>query len=187
MMTSVIIVRHAQPEIDPSQPAAEWRLSEAGREATRELALVIGRFSPGRIVTSPERKAMETGGEIAAVLDLQVATEDHLGEQGLRNLPYLSDDAFRQAVRTHFLRPDEIVLGGESARDAGTRLARGIDNAHQYSPETLGPSIFVSHGRVLSSFLSRLTGMDAIVIWESLRMPDALLVDLERGTFRTIQ
>lgn len=186
MMTSVIMVRHGQPEIDPSQPAADWPLSEAGREATRELALVIGRFAPGRIVTSPERKAMETGDEIAAVLNLQVATDHDLREQGLINLPYLSDDAFRQAVRTHFLRPDEIVLGGESARDAGARLARAIDNVREHSSETLRPSIFVTHGRVLSSFLSRLTGMDAIAIWESFRIPDALLVDLKRGTFRTI-
>ena len=185
-MSRMILVRHAQPEIDPTRPAADWHLSEVGRHAAHELALVIGRFAPDRIVTSPEQRARETGAEIANVLGLAVATDDDLREQGFGPLPYLGDDAFRHAVRAHFLRPDEIVLGQESARDAGVRLAGAIDHAHQGSPETLNPSIVVTHGRILASFLSQLTGMDAIAIWESLRMPDALLVDLERGTFRAI-
>ncbi len=184
---SVILVRHAQPEIDPTTPAGDWHLSEIGRGTARELALVIGRFAPGQIVTSPEQKARQTGDEIAHVLGIPIASDEDLREQGIGTLPYLTDDAFRDAVRTHFKRPDEIVLGQESARDAGERLARVIDKAVARSPASLNPSIVVTHGRVLSSYLSQLTGMDAIAIWESLRMPDALVVDLETGIFRTIR
>ncbi|MGI8486842.1 MAG: histidine phosphatase family protein, partial [Thermomicrobiales bacterium] len=135
----------------------------------------------------PEQKARQTGDEIAHVLGIPIASDEDLREQGIGTLPYLTDDAFRDAVRTHFKRPDEIVLGQESARDAGERLARAIGKAVARSPETLNPSIVVTHGRVLSSYLSQLTGMDAIAIWESLRMPDALVVDFETGIFRAIR
>lgn len=35
----------------------------------------------------------------------------------------------------------------------------------------------VSHGRIISAYLSALAGMNGLQIWQALKMPDVLLVD----------
>lgn len=186
-MSRFLLVRHAQPEIDPEQPAAAWPLSETGRFAARELAFAIGRLAPGMVVTSAERKAVETGAEIAAVLDLGLTIDDSLGEQGLTSLPLLSDAEFRAAVEAHFREPERVVLGNESSAEAGQRLGRALDRLEQSASSVQGIPIVVTHGRALASFLARLTGDDAVATWRSLRMPEAFLVDPKPGTWRRLR
>ena len=182
-----ILVRHAQPEIDPERSAADWALSESGRLAARELAFAIVSLAPGVVVTSPERKAVETGAEIAAVLDLGLTIDDDLREQGLTSLPFLSNTEFREAVERHFRESERVVLGNESSAAAGQRLERALSQLERSAAGVHGMPVIVTHGRVLASFLARLTGDDAITIWRSLRMPDAFVADLARGASRLIR
>ncbi|MGB3305048.1 MAG: histidine phosphatase family protein [Thermomicrobiales bacterium] len=181
-----ILVRHAQPEIDPERSATDWSLSESGRLAARELAFAIGSLAPGTVVTSPERKAVETGAEIAAMLDLGLTIDDDLREQGLMSLPFLSDAEFHEAVERHFREPERVVLGNESSAAAGRRLGRALNRLERSAVDVHGMPVIVTHGRVLASFLAQLTGDDAITIWRSLRMPDAFVADLTRGASRLI-
>ncbi|MGH8207510.1 MAG: histidine phosphatase family protein, partial [Steroidobacteraceae bacterium] len=64
----VVLIRHAEPEIEPAIPAAEWRLSAAGREAAESLAGSLSEYSFERVTSSPEPKALETAQAIAAKL-----------------------------------------------------------------------------------------------------------------------
>ena len=64
-MQTLILVKHSLPEIDPSVPAAEWRLSREGRRRARILGERLDRYNPDRIFSSTEPKSMETA-EIAA-------------------------------------------------------------------------------------------------------------------------
>lgn len=187
-MNRLFIVRHAQPEVDPSCPPAMWPLSPAGQQSARALAFDLGRWSPGPIVASPERKALETGNEMSAVLDLGVTTNDDLQEQGFGSVRFLADPAaFEAAVRDHYHEPLQAVLGDESSDAAARRLEDALDRILSAAPSSNGPPIVVTHGRILASFLSRLTGEDAFAIWKSLRLPDAMMVDLERRKFSTIR
>ena len=186
-MSRFLFVRHAQPEIDPERPASDWSLSKSGRLAARELAFAIGSLAPGMVVTSPERKAVETGAEIAAVLDLGLTIDDGLREQGLTSLPLVSDAEFQEAVERHFREPERVVLGDESSSAAGQRLGRALNALGRSAADVYGMPVIVTHGRALASFLARLTGDDAITIWRSLRMPDAFVVDLARGVSRPIR
>jgi len=187
-MNRLFIVRHAEPEVDPSFPAAMWPLSASGRQAARALAFDLARWSPGFIVTSPERKALETGNEMLAVLDLGVTSNDDLQEQGLGTVPFLADPAtFEVAVHEHFHDPLQAVLGDESSAASARRLEHALAGILAAGPSSNGPLIVVTHGRILASFLSRLTGKGAVSIWQSLRLPDAMMVDLERKTFSAIQ
>ena len=66
----LILVRHAKPHIVPDVPAREWGLSEKGRALCREIAKQISPYAPGRIVTSTETKAVQTGQLIADSLNV---------------------------------------------------------------------------------------------------------------------
>lgn len=69
-MKRVMLVRHAEPEIDIEVPAAEWPLTPRGTERTKQLAARLAALGPTLIVASPERKALETGRLLAGILDL---------------------------------------------------------------------------------------------------------------------
>jgi broad specificity phosphatase PhoE len=189
MMSRVLLVRHAEPEIIPAQPSELWTLSAKGRTSARELALKLGPLNPGVIVVSPESKAWQTGAEIAAVLDLGTVAHEGLREQSSGTAPWFDDPfAFKEAVRDHFARRDEIVLGDESVRDAAGRMQTAVDETLA-SHDAQGVPVFVTHGRILSAWVTTVLGEPerAFEIWSELRLPDALLVDIERRTVQWIR
>ncbi|MGH8257223.1 MAG: hypothetical protein ACRET0_13535, partial [Steroidobacteraceae bacterium] len=49
----VVLIRHGEPEIEPAIPAAEWRLSAAGRDAAASLAGRLGDYSFACVTSSP--------------------------------------------------------------------------------------------------------------------------------------
>jgi hypothetical protein len=60
MPSTLVRVNHAQPVFDPSRPAKEGRLGAEGELQARRLAVPPRRFTPMRLVASPEPKATRT-------------------------------------------------------------------------------------------------------------------------------
>lgn len=52
-MTSLILVRHAMPELRPDVPAERWQLGDEGRAAARALADAL-HLGPAHYVASDE-------------------------------------------------------------------------------------------------------------------------------------
>lgn len=186
-MNRVMLVRHAEPDIDIALPAADWALTARGVASTQRLAIELARFRPPRVIASPERKALETARILAGALDIPIELDDRFAEQGADAGQFLADYAeFRALVRRHFDRPEEVVLRGESAHAAGERFASGVRS----SLETMAPAdlpVIVSHGRIIASWLASLTGSSAWDIWTELRLPDLLDVDIDGKTFRSVE
>lgn len=180
-MTELLLVRHAEPDLDPSRKASTWPLNDSGRAAARDLADRLAGEGPDLVVTSREPKAQQTGKIIAATIGLPVREHAGLGEQGGDSVPWMEDwETFRMAVRRHFEEPSRAVLGQESADDAADRFSGVV-------AETLEDArypVLVSHGRIMASYLAAVTGVDARMIWNSFTLPDAIAVDLERRTIR---
>ncbi len=185
-MQRVMLVRHAEPHIDVSLPAAEWSLTPRGVARARLLATVLIDANPSLIVASPERKALETARILAGELNVPIEQDERFSEQGAEAGQFLTDYAeFRALVRHHFDHPDEIVLRQESSRAAGARFGEAI-GARLEAGGSTGVPVVVSHGRIMASWLAFLTGANAWDIWTGLRLPDLLDVDVERGTSRSI-
>jgi broad specificity phosphatase PhoE len=67
------------------------------------------------------------------------------------------------------MEPDRVVFGEESAAAALTRFSRAV--------EGLGDgAVVVSHGTVISLYVAAQTGRDAFELWQSLELPDLLVV-----------
>lgn len=160
----VLLVRHAHSVVDLSREASEWRLSSAGIAAAAELAAVVAAHRPDVVVSSPERKAVQTARPIAERLGVKLLFDDRLREH--RPTGFLPPADFQLAVQTLFQRPDEEVFG-ESANTAAARVRAAIERHGN-------AAAFVSHGRALSAFLALCTGCSGWEIWRDLRMPDLL-------------
>ncbi len=183
-MNRLIVVRHAEPDIDFLKPAAEWPLTSRGVESTRRLATVLSRLHPTAIVASPERKAVETAMLIAESLELPMSIDERIAEQGAGPDEFIEDyNEFRSLVQRHFEQPDDLVFRREPSRAAGERFGRCVESCVGQAEEP-GVPVLVSHGRIMASWLGRVVDQSPWDIWNEFRMPDLIEVDLDAATYR---
>ncbi|MEO1301754.1 MAG: histidine phosphatase family protein [Myxococcota bacterium] len=168
----LILVRHSIPKIEKSRCAHEWQLSADGVVRAKTLGRQLVPLGTDHIFSSCEPKAAQTASAIAQVLSLDRTEIPELGEHDRRSVPFYDDpEEFRRLVRTMFERPEERVFGGESATEALARFSRGTAEVRRSRSKM---PIVVSHGTVISLFLSQQSRRSATSIWEELTMPCAI-------------
>lgn len=165
----MLLVRHSLPEIDPGRPADEWSLSEDGRSRCEHLALQVASYRPERLLSSPEPKALETAELIAPILKLAVEVEEDLREHLRRALPFLPRAEFLRRMRELFARPDEVVVGEESARAARARFAAVVDSIGV-------PAAVVTHGTVIALYTAGEDPDGGFGFWKTLELPSVVKV-----------
>lgn len=181
-MDRVLLVRHAKPTIVPEVPASEWELSDVGRMQAAELFAGLQLRDVDLIVTSDERKAIETGELIMDVARCGLMVDSRIAEQGIE-VPWIDEpEVFQTAVARHFADPDAVVLGKESSRTAMDRFSRVVEGAVARSER---PAL-VSHGRIMAAYIGRVCREDPMTIWSRLGMPDVIEVDFSRGEWRSL-
>ena len=177
MRGRLILVRHSVPEIDSHVPAREWKLSEEGKERAERLAESLIRYQPKRLFSSSEPKAYETAEILSKRLHLPVAVIDGLHEHQRSSVPFLSKTEYEAAVREFFEKSEVLVFGSETANKAYERFCLAIFSA--MSADKDDTSVIVSHGTVMSLFVSRLTGQPGFQIWSNLGMPGFIILDMQ--------
>ena len=165
----MLLVRHSAPELDPSAPSEEWRLSEEGRRRCGPLAERLARHEPRVLFASSEPKARETAELVAPALGLDVQVSDGLRETARRTIGWLAADDLDRGIRELFERPGEVVFGEESAAAALARFEAAVAGL----PE---PAVVVTHGTVLSLYAAPRIGRDVYELWGSLQLPDVVEV-----------
>ena len=72
-------------------------------------------------------------------------------------------------MRALLTKPAELVFGEETGGQAHDRFKKAVEGVMQSNPhENIG---IVTHGTVLSLFVSHLTGEEIFTLWQSLGMP----------------
>ena len=165
----MLLVRHSAPELDPSAPPEEWRLSEDGRRRCGPLAERLARYEPRVLLASSEPKARETAELVAPALGLEVQLSDGLRETARRTVGWLAPEDLDRGIRELFERPGEVVFGEESAAEALARFRRAVAGLEE-------PAVVVTHGTVLSLYAAARTGRDPYELWRSLELPDVVEV-----------
>ncbi len=158
--------------------SAQWQLSENGRILTQQLAPKLADYSPTRVITSHEAKAIKTGQIIAEHWQLPCHTAQDLQEHDRRGVPFFaSQQEFFAAVHRFFDQPDELVFGNETAVQARDRFHTAVtQQLNQYPNDTLA---IVSHGTVITLFLTQHNPqLDTISFWQLLTLPGALILTL---------
>lgn len=175
---NLYLVRHANPQIDPTVAACKWRLSTTGLKRAGELAkLLTGRGIQG-VVSSGEPKAVETAQILAEQLGMQVEIGEGLQEHERPLTPgsFTSKEAFQAQVKMFFAHPGQLSLGRETAEQCFERFDRAVHKVIASHPgKTL---VLVTHGTVLSLFLSRYNHLDGYAFWQALGMPTCIQITM---------
>jgi broad specificity phosphatase PhoE len=180
MKKYLILVKHFLPEIKAEHPSNEWKLSTEGRLRVHRLAAKLMRFGPEAILTSSEAKAKETAEILASLFHLEMQVAEDLHEHDRTNTPFLSPEAFQESISEFFARPDQLVFGRETADQAHARFESAMESALN---DHMGKTItIVSHGTVLSLFISRRTGISSWLRWNELGLLSFIVLDPELNT-----
>lgn len=176
MSSLLVLVKHAQPVLDPSVPAREWALSQVGESQARKLADQLRRYLPFRLITSVEQKAYRTGEIISDALGLPVSPADDVQEIDRRALPIVAPRVYEEMNAPIFSDVDRPVLGRESARDALERFRVAVNRE---AARTVGKNlVIVSHGTVISLLCAAYGGLDAFTLWKELDCPSFVVLTL---------
>jgi broad specificity phosphatase PhoE len=176
LSNTLILIRHSQSQPERDRPASQWPLTEEGRRRCIALAKRLAAYAPDVIVTSRERKAIETGALVAARLALPTLIAHGLHEHEREQVGWLSNPAFERAVSAFFAQPNELVFGEETATQAGARFDAAVrDVVAAYPAQTIA---LVSHGTVITLFLAQHAGVAALPFWKRLGMPALVVLSL---------
>ena len=175
-MRQLILVKHSQPEIVTALPAAQWRLSDAGRRRCAALADRLAAYQPAAIVASREPKAEETAQIAAERLRLHHTTAAGLHEHDRSNVGWSSAEDFEAAVARFFAHPSELVFGRETADQARARFAAAVDAAVAAHPH--GNLVVVAHGTVIALLVAVRAGIEPLSLWRRLGLPSFVVLSL---------
>lgn len=174
-MRHVYLVRHASPTIQPNVPAEEWTLSERGIEESHALARISVGWNLAAVYSSTEPKAQATALVIGDAASQPVRVVE--GFQELRFDRWIPNaDAFAEMIRGIFRQANVSVHGAESAGAAAARFAAAV----RIVEEGPFPAAVVSHGRVITAYLSQIQEVDEpFDLWRSIPMPGWACLDLD--------
>jgi broad specificity phosphatase PhoE len=152
----VYVVSHPEVVVDPDVPVPEWGLSAAGRARLTHLLAQPWVATLTRVVSSTERKAVETAQALVARLGLPLVLDDQLGETDRSATGFVPPAQFEALADEFFARPDDSVSGWETARDAQRRITAAVARAVAGAD---GDVAVVSHGGVGTLLLCDLLGV----------------------------
>ena len=168
-MSVLILVKHALPQIDPTVSANQWRLSEEGQHFSRVLARKLAQYGLDLIFSSVEPKAIETARIVATALEKRIEVVEGLHEHDRNNVGFLEKKKFEASVAQFFNQPNLLTFGNETANQAHHRFSRTVMGIiEKYADKNIA---LITHGTVLTLFVSRLVGIEPFAFWKDLALP----------------
>ena len=173
-MQTLILVKHSLPEIDSTVPAKEWHLSEEGRVRAQILAEKLSHYDLDVMVSSVEPKAIETAEIAARFLKTPVEIVKGLHEHERSHVGFLKKERFEQSIGRFFFRPTELIFGEETADKAHGRFSKAVYGlSNRFLQEKVA---LITHGTVLSLFVSRISALEPFALWKQLGMPSWIVL-----------
>jgi broad specificity phosphatase PhoE len=124
----------------------DWGLSDLGRARTEALAAQPWLRGFRRVVSSTERKAVETAQILAQAMGLRAEVHPSMHENDRTATGFLPPPEFEATADLFFRHPEESIRGWERAMDAQARIVGAVVRA--LADAQPAPTIFVGHGGV---------------------------------------
>ncbi|BDX29817.1 phosphoglycerate mutase [Mycobacterium antarcticum] len=146
----LLLVRHALPLRSEPGQGSDPDLSAEGIEQAGRLPDALKRFPISRLVSSPQRRAVQTGQPVADALGLPIDVDERLAEydHGLSHytpIEEASEDDVKRLISGH--------LPGEVDEDAFiARVRAGIDDVVEAAGHDETVVVF-SHGGVINAMV----------------------------------
>ncbi|WP_164659440.1 histidine phosphatase family protein [Tropicibacter sp. Alg240-R139] len=140
-----IYLTHPEVNIDPTSPVPDWCLSPSGAERVASLAAKL-RQTPVQVISSAERKALETAWPLAARFGTPITVRPGMHENDRAATGYLPGPEFEATADAFFVNPHQSIRGWERAIDAQSRIADEVRRAvNSHLDDQI---IFCGHGGV---------------------------------------
>ena len=175
----IYLVRHAHARWTPDEMRP---LSPEGTKAAEELADHLAALPITQIVSSDSLRAQQTVAPLAKRLALPITLDPDLRERRLAApaLPaemFRGEEAFRDAVRATWEAPHLAHPGGESnaaAQARGVAVLQSLRGAHNDDRIVIS-----THGNLLTLILQSFDPSIGFDFWDSLRMPDIVILIID--------
>ena len=154
----VLLVRHALPlRTDPGE-GSDPDLSQEGLAQVERLPDALARFPISRVVSSPQRRAIQTAEPVAAARSLTVEIDDRFAEYD-RDLPaYIPVEQIRAELPEEWARLAQGHLPSAVDEDAfRARVRAAIDDVVATADAEDTVAVF-SHGGVINLLLHEILG-----------------------------
>lgn len=155
-MTTAYYITHPQVRIDADVPVPDWGLSDLGRARAQRMLGQPWVSSIRRIVSSGERKAIETAEVLGHHLGIAPDIREKTHENDRSATGFLPPPEFEAVADQFFAHPETSIRGWERAIDAQARIRAEVDDV--LSRHDAGDIAFVGHGGVGTLLLLSLTG-----------------------------
>ncbi len=182
-MAYLYLIRHPATRPDPSIPASQWWLSEAGREEVHVLLDVPIWQHISTVYTSTQPKTTVVGELVNLTYQIPFMALDALDEA--RRDDWLDAEAFEAAQRAFFAHPRIApVRGWESASSAALRFIAALD--HLLMVHKPGDSLaLVSHATILTLYAAHLREV-APTMEQWRKIGFAAIMAVERAALRPV-
>ena len=154
----VLLIRHALPLRSEHGEGADPDLSEAGWAQVERLPEALARFPISRVVSSPQRRAMQTAEPVAAARQLSVEIDDRFAEYD-RDLPvYIPVEEIKAERPEEWARLAQGHLPSAVDEDAfRARVRAAVDDLVAAADPEDTVAVF-SHGGVINVLLHEILG-----------------------------
>ena len=154
----LLLVRHALPLRSEPGQGSDPDLSEAGLEQARRLPEALARFPVSRLVSSPQRRAVQTAAPVADALGLTVEIDDRIAEYD-RALPQyvpIEQIAAENPEELQRLVNGQLPNGVDEAAFRA-RITAAVDDLVADGGHDETVAVF-SHGGVINVLLHQILG-----------------------------
>lgn len=149
---------HPEVIIDPDVAITEWGLSDRGRTRIQRLVTTRALWGITRVISSAEKKAIQTAELIADSLRLGVEIRPRMHENDRSATGYLPKEEFEAVADRFFAEPKQSVRGWEPAIDAQRRIVAEVEETLAHPPH--GDILYVGHGGVGTLLRCWLSGLE---------------------------
>jgi probable phosphomutase (TIGR03848 family) len=166
-VTTVILLRHGRTTANTGGVLAGWtpgvRLDETGEFQVAAVGERLAKVPLAAVVSSPLERCAQTAAAVVAGRDLEVATDDRLGEARYgdwtgRAIKELAKEPLWTVVQQH---PSAAVFPGPEGEGLAQTQARAVAAVRAWNAE-LGPDavwVACSHGDVIKAILADALGL----------------------------
>ena len=159
----VLLVRHALPLRSEHGQGSDPDLSDEGSAQVTRLPKALARFPISRVVSSPQRRAIQTAEPVAAARELAVEIDDRFAEYD-RDLPvYIPIEQIREENPREWARMAQGYLpSGVDADAFRARVRAAVDDLVAAADPEDTVAVF-SHGGVINVLLHEILGTTRVL------------------------
>jgi probable phosphomutase (TIGR03848 family) len=166
-VATVILLRHGRTTANTGGVLAGWtpgvQLDETGTAQVQALAARLAPVPLAAVVSSPLERCRQTAGAVVAGRELEVQTDDRLGEARYgdwtgRPIKELAKDPLWTVVQQH---PSAAVFPGPEGEGLAQTQARAVAAVREWNARLGKDAVWLacSHGDVIKAVLADALGM----------------------------